>query len=62
MGESGIDGLRPATLADVPEMVALADSGRLRVAVDRTYPLSEAAAAQSRLAEGGVRGKLVLEV
>ncbi len=44
------------------EMVALADSGRLRVALDRTYPLAEAAAAQARLAEGGVRGKIVLEV
>ena len=28
MGESGIDGLRPATLADVPEMVALAERKR----------------------------------
>jgi NADPH:quinone reductase-like Zn-dependent oxidoreductase len=44
------------------EMVALADSGRLRVEVDRTYPLAEAGAAQARLAEGGVRGKLILEV
>ena len=44
------------------EMVALADSGRLRVEVARAYPLAEAAAAQSRLAEGGVRGKIVLEI
>ena len=44
------------------ELVALADSGRLRVEVARTYPLAEAAAAQARLADGGVRGKLVLEV
>ena len=44
------------------EMVALADSGRLRVEIERTYPLAQAAAAQSRLAEGGVRGKIILEV
>lgn len=44
------------------EMVALADSGRLRVEMERTYPLAEAGAAQSRLGQGGVRGKVVLEV
>ena len=34
----------------------------LRVALDRTYPLAEAGAAQSWLAAGGVRGKIALEV
>jgi NADPH:quinone reductase-like Zn-dependent oxidoreductase len=44
------------------ELVAMADSGHLRVEIDTTYPLAQAAAAQARLAEGGVRGKLILEI
>ncbi|HYJ70405.1 MAG TPA: SelT/SelW/SelH family protein [Nocardioidaceae bacterium] len=38
------------------------DEGRLRVHVDRTFPLAEAAAAQDLVREGHVRGKVVLEV
>ena len=37
-------------------------SGELRPAVDRTFPLSEAAAAQQYLEEGKQFGKVVLEV
>ena len=37
-------------------------SGELRPVVDRTFPLSEAAAAQRYLEEGKQFGKVVLEV
>ena len=48
--------------AQLAETVALADSGRLRVEIERTYPLAQAGAAQTRLTEGGGRGKIVLEI
>ncbi len=38
------------------------DSGRLRPSVQHVYRLSEAAAAQVRVADGHVRGKLVISV
>jgi DNA-binding transcriptional ArsR family regulator len=38
------------------------DSGRLRPSVQDVYPLTEARAAQIRVAEGHVRGKLVISV
>lgn len=41
-------------------LVALVDSGRLRMRVADVYPLDRAAAAHTRLADGGVRGRLVL--
>ena len=44
------------------ELVAMADSGALRVEIEETYPLERAGEAQSRLASGGVRGKLILEI
>jgi NADPH:quinone reductase-like Zn-dependent oxidoreductase len=37
-------------------------AGQLRPAVDRTYPLADAAAAQQRLEASGQFGKIVLEV
>ena len=37
-------------------------SGRLRPAIDRVYPLGEAAAAQERLEAAGQFGKIVLEI
>ncbi|MGH3412127.1 MAG: NADP-dependent oxidoreductase, partial [Marmoricola sp.] len=42
------------------ELLELAGSGRLRVVVDSTYPLAEAAAAHRRVAGGHVTGKVVL--
>lgn len=39
---------------------AMADEGKLRVAIDRVYPLAEAAAAQDHLETGAVSGKIVL--
>ncbi|MFE9364768.1 NADP-dependent oxidoreductase [Streptomyces sp. NPDC006978] len=42
------------------ELVKLVDEGVLTPRVARTYPLEQAADAHTRLAEGGVRGRLVL--
>lgn len=43
-------------------IAALVDEGRLRVAVDNTFPLEEAGAAQDAGAAGHTQGKIVLEV
>jgi NADPH:quinone reductase-like Zn-dependent oxidoreductase len=40
----------------------LLNAGRLRVVVDGTYPLEQAAEAHARAEEGHVRGKIVLRV
>ncbi|MCX3061304.1 NADP-dependent oxidoreductase [Streptomyces beihaiensis] len=52
--EVAADGTRLAELA------RLTDKGTLTARVAHTYPLAEAAQAHARLAEGGVRGRLVL--
>lgn len=44
------------------ELARLADSGALKPAIDSVFPLDEAAAAFSRVAERGKRGKVVLQV
>jgi NADPH:quinone reductase-like Zn-dependent oxidoreductase len=44
------------------EIATLVESGALKVMVPETFPLERAGAAHERLARGGVRGKLVLEV
>lgn len=41
-------------------LVRLVDEGVLTLRVAETYALGEAAKAHARLAEGGVRGRLVL--
>ncbi|WP_433463976.1 NADP-dependent oxidoreductase [Spirillospora sp. CA-128828] len=46
--------------ARLAELAALVDEGVLTLRVAETYPLEEAAKAHARLAEGGVRGRLVL--
>ena len=48
------DGTRLAGLA------RLADEGTLQARVERAYPLAESAAAHTRLAEGGLGGRIVL--
>jgi len=48
-----------AALAQIAELV---DAGRLRVEVERTFPLAQAAAAQNAVATGRTQGKIVLEV
>ena len=44
------------------EIAALVDGGRLKVSLERTFPLEEAAQAHQLLESGGHRGKLVLTV
>jgi NADPH:quinone reductase-like Zn-dependent oxidoreductase len=44
------------------ELARLIDSGRLRVAIDSTFPLSEATAAFARSLASGKRGKVVIRV
>ncbi|WP_406443318.1 NADP-dependent oxidoreductase [Streptomyces sp. NBC_01613] len=46
--------------ARLAELAALVDEGVLTLRVAETYALDEAAKAHARLAEGGVRGRLVL--
>jgi NADPH:quinone reductase-like Zn-dependent oxidoreductase len=46
-------------LADLARHV---EKGELRPAVDRVFPLDEAAAAHRALEAGGVRGKIVIRV
>jgi NADPH:quinone reductase-like Zn-dependent oxidoreductase len=44
------------------EIAALVKGGRLKVELDRTFPLEDAAKAHELLETGGMRGKLVLTV
>ncbi|GGZ42476.1 hypothetical protein GCM10010344_04280 [Streptomyces bluensis] len=57
-------GIRAAAVAadgaQLRELVELVDAGVLTTRVAATYPLEEAVKAHTRLAEGGVRGRLVL--
>ncbi|MET9462246.1 NADP-dependent oxidoreductase [Streptomyces canus] len=46
--------------ARLAELVRLVDEGVLTLRVAETYPLEEAAKAHARLAEGGLRGRLVI--
>jgi NADPH:quinone reductase-like Zn-dependent oxidoreductase len=48
--------------ADLMTLRDLADSGAITPAIDRTYPLSQAAAAVRHLAERRARGKVVISV
>jgi len=47
---------------DLDELRQLLDGGRLTVAVERSFPLSETAAAISHLTEGHARGKVVVAI
>jgi NADPH:quinone reductase-like Zn-dependent oxidoreductase len=61
-----VRGVRTAALgvsadgAQLSELADLVDQGALTLRVAETYPLDEAPKAHARLAEGGVRGRLVL--
>jgi NADPH:quinone reductase-like Zn-dependent oxidoreductase len=59
-------GIRVTGILVEPDGHALGEiaklGGRLKVHVDRTFPLEDAAQAHERLEAGGVRGKLVLSV
>ena len=48
--------------ADLAVLAGLVDSGQVTPAVDRTFPLAEAAAAVDYVAAGRARGKVVVEI
>lgn len=48
--------------ADLIEIAALIDVGRVKTRIGLTFPLSEARQAHERLEKGGTRGKIVLTV
>jgi NADPH:quinone reductase-like Zn-dependent oxidoreductase len=54
--------LAEVTTADLEFLAGLADAGQLTVAIDRRYPLAEAAAAITYLETARARGKVVIEV
>ncbi|MEJ5225366.1 MAG: zinc-binding dehydrogenase, partial [Anaerolineales bacterium] len=49
-------------IKDYTEVMTLVTQGKLPVALDRAYPLSDARAAHQRLAEGEQRGKITLDI
>ncbi|TVT10415.1 NADP-dependent oxidoreductase [Amycolatopsis bartoniae] len=51
-----------ASGTQLAELGRLTDDGKLRVAIDSTYPLEDAQAAHERAARGHLRGKIVLTV
>jgi NADPH:quinone reductase-like Zn-dependent oxidoreductase len=48
--------------ADLDLVAGLVDAGKVRPVIDRTYPLSETAAAIAYLEMGHARGKVVITV
>ena len=62
------DGQRVATFIaktrtpDLQALAALVEDGRIQPAVERTYPLEQAAAALAQIETGHTRGKLVLTI
>jgi NADPH:quinone reductase-like Zn-dependent oxidoreductase len=65
---AGLQGKRATEMLVSPDqpgleaLVALAEEGRLRVAIEESFPLERAAQAHERLESGRVSGKLVLTV
>jgi NADPH:quinone reductase-like Zn-dependent oxidoreductase len=57
-----IIGTTMGTRADFSEVMGLVFEGRLKAVLDRQFPLSEARAAQERLAAGEQMGKITLEI
>jgi len=50
------------TLADFAAVMELVTNGKLKVALDRAYPLREARAGQERLESGAQMGKITLDI
>ncbi|AQT78876.1 NADPH:quinone reductase [Mycolicibacterium litorale] len=48
--------------AQLAELAGLLDDGTVRVAIDSSFPLADAAAAHQRAEQGHIRGKIVLTV
>jgi NADPH:quinone reductase-like Zn-dependent oxidoreductase len=57
-----IIGSTMSTLADFSEVMDLVVAGKLKPVIDRTFPLTEAAAAQERLWRGENFGKITLDI
>jgi NADPH:quinone reductase-like Zn-dependent oxidoreductase len=51
-----------ANAEDLVVLAGLIESGQVTPAVDRTFPLADAAAAVTYMSEGRARGKVVVEV
>jgi NADPH:quinone reductase-like Zn-dependent oxidoreductase len=56
----GMRGARAETDGDIEILRDLIDDGKLRVVLDRTFPLEEAAGAIAHLSSGRARGRIVL--
>ena len=59
-GVDAVTILKRTDASQLEQLVALAAGGELRVIIDRTFPLSEAAAAHAYGETGRIRGKVVL--
>jgi NADPH:quinone reductase-like Zn-dependent oxidoreductase len=57
-----IIGSTMGTLRDFAEVMSLVASGKLKVALDRSFPLADARSAQERLEKGEQLGKITLEI
>lgn len=57
-----IIGSSMGTLADYKNVMTLVSNGKLKVALDKTFPIKEAGAAQARLEKGDQLGKITLEI
>src|SRR5437899_4599960 len=65
LGKHGIHGAAlsvDANSQELAEIDKLIDQGKIKVIVSQTFPLSEAKTAQSQVATGHTRGKIVLKV
>ena len=50
------------TLQDFEDVMTLVTTRKLKVALDKSFPLKEARAAQDRLESGAQLGKITLEI
>lgn len=61
-GRRGVNMFAQDSGAQLAEIAALIDAGKLKPHVERVFPLAEARAAQELSEQGHVRGKIVLQV
>lgn len=47
--------------AQLAEIGRLLDDGTIRIVIDSTFPMAEAAAAHQRASQGSIQGKIVLK-
>lgn len=48
--------------AGLTELAQWVDAGKVRAVIDRVYPLEQAGAAFDQLADGHVKGKIVIHI